>query len=100
MVQRTSRGDARNPGDAHRPLGKQHDLAAILSHVETRRVTDDYTIRFEAKIYQIDRQDIRAGYSSIGLVATRDRLRFTGTIKLTCTPGNGIRNRTFLLRRE
>lgn len=50
-----------NPGDAHRPLGKQHDLAAILSHVETRRVADDYTIRFEAKIYQIDRQDIRAG---------------------------------------
>ncbi|MDQ6663545.1 MAG: hypothetical protein M3Z23_04040 [Acidobacteriota bacterium] len=29
--------------------------------METRRVTDDYTIRFEAKIYQIDRQDIRAG---------------------------------------
>lgn len=50
-----------NPDDAHRPLGKQHDLAAILSHVETRRVANDYTIRFEAQIYRIDRKDIRTG---------------------------------------
>src|SRR5690348_3521291 len=28
--------------DAHRPLGKDHDLAAILSHVEQRQVTNDY----------------------------------------------------------
>ena len=33
--------------DAHRPLGKEHDLAAILSHVEKRRVTNDYTIRWD-----------------------------------------------------
>ena len=50
-----------NPDDAHRPLGKQHDLAAILSQVETRQVDNDYTIRFEAKLYQIDRRDIRTG---------------------------------------
>jgi hypothetical protein len=30
-----------NPTDAHRPLGKEHDLAAILSHVEERQVTND-----------------------------------------------------------
>ena len=29
--------------DAHRPLGKEHDLVAILSHVEPRQVTNDYT---------------------------------------------------------
>ncbi len=49
-----------NADDAHRPLEKQHDLAAILSHVETRRVNNDYTIQFAAKIYQIGRKDIVA----------------------------------------
>jgi transposase len=47
--------------DAHRPLGKEHDLAAMLSHVEQRQVTNDYTIRWDAKFYQIDRRDIRTG---------------------------------------
>jgi hypothetical protein len=47
--------------DAHRPLEKQHDLAAILSQVERRRVNNDYTIQLDTKIYQIARQDIRTG---------------------------------------
>jgi transposase len=47
--------------DAHRPLAKEHDLAAVLSHVEKRQVTNDYTIRWDAKFYQIDRQDVRPG---------------------------------------
>ena len=50
-----------NADDAHRALEKQHDLAAILSHVETRRVNNDYTIQFDAKIYQIARKDVCAG---------------------------------------
>jgi hypothetical protein len=50
-----------NPDDAHRPLEKQHDLAAILSHVEKRRVNNDYTFPLDAKIYRIARKDIRAG---------------------------------------
>lgn len=50
-----------NPDDAHRPLEKQHDLAAILSHVEKRRVNADYTFPLEAKTYRILRQDICAG---------------------------------------
>ena len=50
-----------NAADAHRPLGKEHDLAAILSHVEQRQVTNDYTIRWDAKFYQIDRRDVRPG---------------------------------------
>jgi hypothetical protein len=47
--------------DAHRPLGKQHDLAAILCTVEQRVVTNDYTFRFGSRIYQIARKDIGAG---------------------------------------
>jgi hypothetical protein len=50
-----------NPTDAHRPLGKGHDLAAILSHVEEREVTNDYTVRYDGKLYQIDRKDVRPG---------------------------------------
>ena len=50
-----------NADDAHRPLEKQHDLAAILSHVERRRVNADYTFPLGAKTYRIARQDISAG---------------------------------------
>jgi biotin operon repressor len=49
---------AANPDDAHRPLEKQHDLAAILSHVEKRRVNANYTFPLDAKTYRILRQDI------------------------------------------
>jgi hypothetical protein len=45
--------------DAHRPLGKQHELAAILSEVEQRVITNDYTFRHDSKILQIARGDIR-----------------------------------------
>lgn len=50
-----------NAADAHRPLGKEHDLAAILSHVEQRQVGNDYTVRYQGKVYQIDRRDVRTG---------------------------------------
>jgi DNA-binding Lrp family transcriptional regulator len=50
-----------NPDDAHRPLEKHHDLAAILSHVEKRRVNNNYTFPVDAKTYRIVRRDICAG---------------------------------------
>jgi biotin operon repressor len=50
-----------NADNAHRPLEKQHDLAAILSYVETRQVNNDYTIRWDAKVYQIARNSIGVG---------------------------------------
>jgi len=50
-----------NPTDAHRPLGREHHLAAILCHVEERRVANDYTIRYNNKQYQVTRTDIRPG---------------------------------------
>ena len=47
--------------DAHRSLEQQHDLMAILSHVESRKVNQDYTIRFERHVYGIERADITTG---------------------------------------
>jgi transposase len=47
--------------DAHRPLGKEHSLAASLSYVETRQVSSGYTIQFDNQTYQIARSDIGAG---------------------------------------
>ena len=55
-----------NPTDAHRRLRAEHDLAAILSQVEERVVTNDYTIRYQGKIYQIGREEIRAGMRGVG----------------------------------
>jgi transposase InsO family protein len=47
--------------DAHRPLDNSHSLAASLSHVETRQVRNDYTLRFEGELYQIERAAIVTG---------------------------------------
>ena len=44
---------ARQATDAHRPLGPGHDLAAILSLQEERVVSNDYTIRFRNRFYQL-----------------------------------------------
>ena len=45
---------AANPHDAHLPAsGSDLDLDAILSVQTTRRVNNDYTIRFENRIYQL-----------------------------------------------
>ena len=42
-----------SPQDAHRPLGRGHNLAAILSVQHGRVVSNDYTVRFENRIYQV-----------------------------------------------
>src|ERR1700730_14722652 len=53
--------EAANPDDAHRPLDKSHNLAASLSHVETRQVRNDYTLPWDGKLYQIERQAVVSG---------------------------------------
>jgi hypothetical protein len=53
--------EADHPDDAHRRLDKSHDLAASLSHVETRRVRNDYTLRWDGKLYQIEREAVTTG---------------------------------------
>jgi biotin operon repressor len=50
-----------NREDAHRGLSQDHDLGAILSHIEPRQVLNNYTVRYRSKLYQIDRRDIQAG---------------------------------------
>lgn len=47
--------------DAHRSLEKDHDLAAALATVETRQVSNDYTIQFYGQCYRLDRASIVAG---------------------------------------
>ncbi|MGD0223751.1 MAG: ISNCY family transposase [Terriglobia bacterium] len=59
--------------DAHRPLRAEHQLAAILSHGEERFVTADYTIRYQGKIYQIARSEVRPGLRG-GQVRVEQRL--------------------------
>lgn len=66
--------------DAHRPLGKEHELAAILSHVEERGVAPDYTLRYQGKLYQIARQAIRPGLRG-GRVRVEERLDGTLAVK-------------------
>jgi transposase len=50
-----------NADDAHRRLEKSHNLAASLSHVEMRQVRNDYTVKWDGKLYQIERQAIITG---------------------------------------
>lgn len=50
-----------NADDAHRPLEKSHNLAASLSYVETRQVRNDYTLPWQGKLYQIERQAVTTG---------------------------------------
>jgi hypothetical protein len=64
---------AASADDAHRPLEKYQDLAAILSHVETRQVDNDYTIRLDGRIYQIVRQDICTGLRKVVVRVERRR---------------------------
>lgn len=54
---------ARQPAvavDAHRPL-EGHDLASILSHVETRQVANDYTVSWQGECWQIAREAVEVG---------------------------------------
>src|SRR5207249_1966885 len=64
---------AAKPEDAHRALEKGHHLGAVLSHVEPRQVRDDYTLKFQSQMYQIERKEIRPGLRR-GTVRVEKRL--------------------------
>jgi len=68
-----------NPADAHRPLGREHDLAAILSQVESRCVRNDYTMQFDNRVYQIERPSICAGLRGASVEVER---RLDGTLAI------------------
>ena len=69
-----------NSDDAHRRLEKAHDLAAILSHMESRQVTNAYTVQYRGKVYQIDRRDIRPGMRK-ATVEVEERLDHTVAVR-------------------
>src|ERR1039457_5865038 len=63
--------------DAHRPLGKEHSLAASLSYVKPRQVSSGYTIQVDKQTYKIARSDIRAGLrgADVRVEVRRERAR-------------------------
>jgi len=69
--------EASNPDDAHRPLDKSQNLAASLSHVETRQVRPDYTLRWNGKLYQIEVQAVTTGLRKANV---RVEARLDGTL--------------------
>jgi len=71
--------EAANPDDAHRPLEKSHHLAASLSHVEMRQVRNDYTFKWEGKLYQIERQAVTTGLRGAHI---RVEKRLDGSLKV------------------
>jgi len=71
--------------DAHRPLRAEHELASIMSLVEERTVTPDYTIRYGGKLYQIARRDIRPGLRG-GRVRVEQRLDGSMVVKFRQYP--------------
>src|SRR6266446_4843015 len=86
--------EADNADDAHRRLEKSHDLAASLSHVETRQVRNDYTFRWDRKLYQIVCQTVPTGLRGAnvrvearldGSMAVRYRERYL-TVKQCAVP--------------
>jgi hypothetical protein len=69
--------EAGNSDDAHRALEKRHHLAASLRYVETRQIRNDYTFRWEGKLYQIERAAIRTGFRGADV---RVEKRLDGTV--------------------
>ena len=87
--------EAANPDNAHRPLEKSHNLAASLSYVETRQVRPDYTLRWDGKLYQIERRaivtglrgaDVRVEKRLDGSVAVRFRDRYLSVTQCAQRP--------------
>jgi transposase len=66
--------EAASAVDAHRPLGETLALESILSHVEQRQVTNDYTIAWQGQRRQIPKEAITPGLrrSSIRIEARLD----------------------------
>ena len=72
--------------DVHRPLTEDLDLAAVLSHVEQRVITNDYTFPFVGRHFQIVRPDVQAGMKRQSL---RVELRLNGELK-ACYQGRYV----------
>jgi hypothetical protein len=69
---------AKGKEDLHRPLVEGCDLAAALSHVESRVIANDYTFAFAGRRYQIARHNLQTGMKRQSL---RVELRLNGDLK-------------------
>lgn len=86
---------AADPADAHRPLDRPHDLAAILCRIEERTVANDYTFRVDGESYQID---LRAVPAALRQARVAVQFRLDGSIQVVfqdrrmsaarCQPGD------------
>jgi biotin operon repressor len=68
-----------NDCDAHRPLTQEHNLAAILSHVEERQISNGYTVQYRGQTYQIPPKQVRTGMRGSKL---RVEVRLDGSIAM------------------
>jgi transposase len=64
--------------DAHRPLGKTLLLESILSRVEQRQVTNDYTVAWEGQRWQIPKTAVTPGLRRSTI---RIEARLDGTLR-------------------
>jgi transposase len=60
--------------DAHRPVGVTVELASVLARVETRQVTNDYTVSWGGQHWRLPKEAVTAGLrrSSIRIEARLD----------------------------
>ena len=86
--------EAANPDDAHRPLEKSHNLAASLSHVETRQVRNDYTLQWEGGLYQIERQAITTGLRGANVRVEQRLDGAVGALWREVLAGDDVRSRS------
>jgi transposase len=76
---RTLTVEPKNDSDAHRPLMQGHNLAAILSHVEERQISNGYTVQYRGQLYQIPPHQVRTGMRGSPL---RVEVRLDGSIAM------------------
>lgn len=67
------------PAEAHRPVCKHHDLAAILCSIEERGVANDYTFRVDGQLYQIDVQQVVPAWRKARVAV---QFRLDGSVKV------------------
>ena len=83
--------------DAHRLLGRKLDLKAVLSIQETRKVANDYTVRFNNTVYQLlppALPGLRSGRVTVeqrldGSLHIRFRKKYLKYVKLSCANPSG-----------
>ncbi|MCC6343361.1 MAG: hypothetical protein IT166_14240 [Bryobacterales bacterium] len=62
----------------HRPLTREIDLDAALSHVENRVITNDYTFPYYGRHYRTFREQVQAGMRRQNVCV---ELRLNGELK-------------------